>query len=188
MTFVYALVYWIGYSLFLSAPRALEIKSKENRDKGELANQSLAVVVAIEGMLRSLFLLVWAVAVEYVIGDRWYELLNLDPQFGLIFTLGALHTAIYYLLASGTWPFGGSKGLRRYRYARNVIYAFLPGLAVCTILALLSGIRAVDVIPENELMGLYTGISVFMVLVGLCEAWFARRSPLGLGEAAQNNS
>ena len=188
MTFVYSLVYWIGYSLFLSAPRALEIKSKERQDKGELANQSLAVVVAIEGMLRSLLLLVWAVAVQYVIGDRWYELLKLDPQFGLIFTLGVLHTAIYYLLATGTRPFGSSKALRRYRYARNVIYAFLPGLAVCTVLALLSGIRAIDVVAQNELISVYLGVSVFMFLVGVCEAWFARRSPLGLGEAAQNNS
>ena len=184
MTFLYSLIYWIGYSLFLSAPRALEIKAKESKETGELANQSLLVVVALEGMLRSLLLLVWAVTVQSALGDRWYELLQFDFQFGLIFFLGAVHTVVYYFLVNQTWPFNNSAPLRRYRYVRNAIYSFLPGLAVCTLITLLSGLRAIDAVSQNTLVSIYAVTSVVMLLVGIGEGWVARRSPLGLGDAA----
>lgn len=171
-----------GYLLLISPPRAIDLRTKERAQDGELSRQPLIVVLGIEFLLRGAVLLVLAVGAEQLVGDRFYETYHFDYLGILLIVIGAFHTLIYYLFLGLFQPQLGQVGFRVYRLLRNLAYAFLPGIVALLPVLLWQNLKGVEPFSGTLPSQVYLSVTALMILAGIIEAAITKRRPLGLDE------
>jgi hypothetical protein len=162
-------------------PRAIEIKSRAEKNKDELTGQPLWLVLCVEFILRGSMLLLLAVALESLAGDLLYEQYRLDIFFAALIASGVCHSSFYYL-AFGVLKKDSRSSARTYRLGRNFAYAVIPAFLAAGITLIWQDFNQKSLF-EGELveMTFFITWGVFLV-AGLVEAMIASRRPTGLGE------
>lgn len=188
MVLVRRLLFLVGYFLFFGPPRALDLQRSENAKGGELSGLPTWAVLGIEAMVRGGSLLVFAVSIEALLGSYWYSHFMLDLVMGVVILVGLGHMLAYYLIFSVFEKRLGRLTGRVYRFARNICYAFLPGLAVIDAMLLWQALRPLELIPVNSLGVGYWISTAVLLAIGLLEAAIVKRQPLGLDKTLSGSN
>ncbi|NRP39428.1 hypothetical protein XMA121_002063 [Marinobacterium sp. xm-a-121] len=178
------LVRLLGYLLFISPPKAIEI-IKNQPAGGELKNLPVWMIVLLEGLIRIGLLLVMSTTIqEYILGKEIYEVMHLDDCFSLIACVGLFHFTIYYLLAvcySKKAMFHKMFGL--YRLLRNLGYSALSGLPIYALGNLAIAEKWIDMALTGYLLPATLLMTLLFAMAGVIEAIVRRRMPLGLDDS-----
>lgn len=174
------LVYAALYLLMIAPPRAFDIKSRQHAMQGELALLPTYWVAAVEIMVRFACVLVTAAMLEAAVGNNLYESHRIDIFFGTLIALGAIHSATFYVIYNDAKAKVTSLSQRlTYRIVRNSCYAALTGFI--TMLPILVWNWDHELPPFNNgyATQCYMWTVVTFLLIGLAEAKFMVRIPLG---------
>lgn len=179
-------VYILAYVSFIAPPRANQILRYHKTHNGELKRLQVGVVLLIETTLRSMMLISIAVVLEWLLGKVLYETLLLDSALGVVLVGGVLHAFAYYgfFLRS---MFSEKNSERLYRFARNLCFALLPGLAILFFVNLYVLNFSKPNAVELPLVEWYSVITTFFGVIGVIEASVVKRAPLGVDQEISGN-
>ncbi|MCP4490180.1 MAG: hypothetical protein GY820_23115 [Gammaproteobacteria bacterium] len=170
-----------GYVLLITPPHAIDLTVSHRQKQGELAKQSLLMVMVVELLIRTALILLVAVSLESLIGNTTYETYMLDTVFSMLVVLGALHSFAYFLFLGYLRPSIGLKlGMRLYRFFRNLCYAAIPGLIVVVPVLLWKWKQGQLPFDDGIVFQIYTITTLLMIAAGIIEALIMKRKPLGL--------
>ncbi len=180
ITLALNLLFIIGYVLLVGPPRAVEISANAKDSDDELHAKPIWMVILAEFILRSGIFLVIAASIEAVLGDYLYELYHLDLFLGSLILAGIIHTFSYY----ASYCFMGSKGhsmSRFYRLGRNFAYAIVPAFVAAGLVLVYQDINDLQYFDYQQVEIIFFITWAFFVFLGLFEALFMKRIPMGLG-------
>ncbi len=174
------LTYTLLYLLLLAPPRAFKIKMSEKANQGELASIPTFLVVSIELTLRIISVLVIAACIEGYVGNTFYEMHRIDMFFVTLVTTGIVHTCAYYLIfnANATASIKPTLALL-YRLIRNTCYAVLAGFAAMIPVLVWNWDHQLPPYADGLAMDLYIWTATGFFVLGLIEARYMVRTPLG---------
>lgn len=171
----------VGYVLLITPPRAIDLTVSQRAQKGELARQSLFVVMLVELLIRISLILLVAVGLESIAGDTVYETYRVDLMFTIIVILGICHSLVYFLLLGYLRHHIGLRlAMRIYRFMRNLCYAVIPGFLVVVPLLLWKWKQSHLPFEDDLVFHVYFFTTLLMIGVGVVEALVMKRKPLGL--------
>lgn len=180
-------LFLLGYILLVGPPRALDLQSKERETGGELADQPLALVLVVELMLRSAFLLLVAVLAEELMGKFYYDHYKLDLMMAILIASGLVHAVFYFIFIGLLYPRSSKTALRLYRFGRNMAYAALPGLVTVIPPLIWQTKNQIPPFSGDLIDVVYFGTFAVMALAGIIEALILNRHPLGLDESLRKS-
>ncbi|TPV53679.1 hypothetical protein FJ444_20625 [Aestuariibacter sp. GS-14] len=174
------LLYVIMYLLLIAPPRAFRIKLSEKANHGELARIPTFMVVSIELVLRIVFVLVLAACIEGFLGNTFYETHRLDVFFVTLVSVGIVHTCAYFLIFN-TRATASVKPMLAllYRLIRNTCYAMLTGFAAVIPVLIWNWDHQLPPYTDGLAVQLYIWTSTGFFVLGLVEARYMNRIPLG---------
>jgi hypothetical protein len=180
MSFIRSLLFIIGYLSLVGPPRAAEIKIAADKNKDELAGKPFWVVLVVEFIFRSGLFLGLAVMLQSFIGDRNYELYQVDLFLGALIVAGLVHSGFYFLAFRRYQSASGCE--RIYRLGRNFAYAMIPGFIAAGLVLLWQDLNMVELYSQNLVPKVFLATTAVFLLAGLLEGLLARRKPMGLSD------
>ncbi len=181
MRSIIILFHWFGYVLLITPPRAIDLTVSERASRGELASQSLFIVMLVELLIRIALVLLVAVSLESFFGNTIYETYLLDTVFSVIVILGTCHSFSYFVLLGYLRRRVGLRlAMRLYRLLRNLCYSAIPGFMAVLPLLLWKWSHQKLPFEDGLVFDLYLFTTLLMIVIGMIEALIMKRKPLGL--------
>lgn len=174
------LLYYIGYPLLISPSHVLDLKLQQVRTGGELANLPISLILLFEFAIRVGMLLVVAVVIDQLLGNLMYELFMGDTALLILLVSGTAHTLAYYLLLVRCRRTSRTNCYRVYRLVRNLCFATLPGVAAVVLMLIYLYSKGDTKLLDPPVELVYSGVTVFVALIGFVEFLVSKRQPVGL--------
>lgn len=174
--------FWLrafGYIFLIQPPRVIDIISSHKQSGGELAYLPYGLVVIFETAIRVALLSIVAVALEYIITKNLYETFYLDYMFMLFLILGGLQSFLYYIFFILFSELNRDFCYRIYRFFRNTLYSFIPGLLISMPFVLYNYFKSND-LYNMMVFGVYLVSTGVAFTLGAAEALSSKNRPLGV--------
>lgn len=165
------------YFFMVAPPRSFKIKARQLKTQGELANLSTSMIMAIELVVRFAIVLVMAASIEGLIGNTLYETNRLDVFFGVLMSIGTIHSIAFYVIFSSAQK--SSTLILLYRLIRNSGYALLSGFIPVIPILIVKWVHQRPPFEDGIALQIYSGTALCFLLIGIAEAKIMNRMPLG---------
>lgn len=175
-------LYLLGYVSLIGPSRIIEIQNQARVEKNELTDGSLFYILVSETAVRAGLFLLIAGLVEISLGDKLFEMYQLDYLFALLILAGIVHVLAYYVGIVFFAPKYFRAAMIIYRLGRNLAYALLPAILAVGIVLLLQDQEQIELFSGELIKQSFIYSYILFSVIGMLESILKTGKPLCLGD------
>ncbi len=175
------LIKLLAYLVMLGPPHALRIHADAQEKGGELDGLPLWVVFGAEFFVRTGIFLVVSWGLQETLGHELFRRFQVFFLVAAVFASGLLHTTVYFYCFGVMWGVWSKARIGRvYRFGRNLAYSVIPAFPAAGAVLLWQEYNQINLFQGDWVEIAFFASWAAMALLGMAEALFAKRKPLGI--------